>query len=235
MSLHSTPSTHPAEPVDVQRLEEEQHTRFWVILIAASAVVLLVVGVTVGMLRSGGGGDGGPGAAIELAQPIVMPDVTLVDTDGQPYDLAAESEGRVTLLYFGYLACPDACPIHMAVLSKVFEAMPSDVREDVDVVFITTDPDRDGPEELRTYLDRFDPTFIGLTGDPNELVAAQIAAGVPVAVAESADEDGNYLVGHATQVLVFDRDGVARVVYPFGVRQSDWMKDLPEIVAANDA
>jgi protein SCO1/2 len=233
VSLDSTPTARPEEPVDVERLEQEHRTRFWVLLIAVCAIVVLLVGITVGMLRNGSGGDSGPGAAIELGQPVEMPAVTLTDTDGRPYDLAAESEGRVTLLYFGYLECPDACPIHMAVLSKVMEAMPGEVREAVDVVFVTTDPDRDSPGQIREYLDRFDPSFIGLTGDPDTLVDAQIAAGVPVAVAEPADEDGDYLVGHATQVLVFDREGVARVVYPFGVRQSDWMEDLPAIVAEN--
>jgi protein SCO1/2 len=231
VSLDSTPTARPDDPVDVERLEQEHHTRFWVLLITVSAAVLLLVGVTVGVLRSGSRGEDGTGAAIELGRPVAMPDVTLTDTDGQPYDLAEESDGRVTLLYFGYLECPDACPIHMAVLSKVMEAMPGDIREDVDVVFVTTDPERDSPGEIRDYLDRFDPSFIGLTGDPDVLVDAQVAAGVPVAVAEPADEDGDYLVGHATQVLVFDRDGVASVVYPFGVRQSDWMEDLPAIVA----
>ena len=218
----------------MERLAEVRRTRFWVFLIAVCAAMILIVGLTVGILRSGSD-DNGEGAAIVLAQPVVMPDVTLTDTDGRPYELAAESEGRVTLLYFGYLECPDACPIHMAVLSKVMEALPGETRDDVDVVFVTTDPERDAPEQIRDYLDRFDPTFIGLTGDPETLAEAQRAAGVPVAVAEPADEDGNYLVGHATQVLVFDRDGVARVVYPFGVRQSDWMEDLPAIVDAGTA
>ena len=231
MSLDSTATARPEVPVDVEY--HEHRTRFWVLLIAVCAVVVLLVGLTVGLQRSGSGDDSSPGAAIELGQPVEMPAVTLTDTDGRPYDLAAESEGRVTLLYFGYLECPDACPIHMAVLSKVMEAMPGEVREAVDVVFVTTDPDRDSPGQIREYLDRFDPSFIGLTGDPDTLVDAQIAAGVPVAVAEPADEDGDYLVGHATQVLVFDREGVARVVYPFGVRQSDWMEDLPAIVAEN--
>ena len=53
---------------------------------------------------------------------------------------------------------------------------------------------------------------------------------MPVAVPEPADAGGDYLVGHATQVLVFDADGFARRVYPFGVRQSDWLVDLPRLV-----
>jgi protein SCO1/2 len=159
-----------------------------------------------------------------------MPDVVLTDTDGRPYDLRAEQEGRVTLLYFGYLSCPDACPIHMAVLGGTFEQLAPEVRSQIDVVFVTTDPDRDSPEEIRDFLGRFERDFIGLTGSEDALRDAQVAAGVPVAVQEPADENGDYLVGHATQVLVFDTDGVARRVYPFGVRQSDWLVDLPKLV-----
>lgn len=198
-----------------------------VIAIAVVAFVVLGVGLLVGFTRAS---SQSPSAWVELAKPIAMPDVELTDTNGQPYDLRAQTAGRVTLLYFGYLNCPDACPIHMAVLGATFDQLEPDVRAQLDVVFVTTDPARDGPDELREFLDRFDPDFIGLTGSQAELREAQVAAGVPVAVAEPAEADGDYLVGHATQVLVFDTDGVARRVYPFGVRQSDWVSDLSDLV-----
>ena len=214
----------PPAPLDDEA--ERRTTRRRVIIIAVVAFGVLGVGLTVGLTRSS---DPDP-SWVELSEPIEMPDVMLVDTDGQPYDLRAESEGRVTLLYFGYLNCPDACPIHMAVLDHTFEQLAPDVREAIDVVFVTTDPERDTPAGLGAFLGRFDPDFVGLTGSADELREAQVAAGVPVAVAEPADADGDYLVGHATQVIVFDADGVARRVYPFGVRQSDWLADLPRLV-----
>lgn len=198
------------------------------VAIGVSAVALLVIGLLVAWAR---GADGtGSGVAVELPRPIEAPDVVLTDTAGAAFHLPTALTGRTTLLYFGYLNCPDACPIHMAVLSGVMRRLPSDVAADIQVVFITTDPERDDAAALRDYLDRFDPTFIGLTGSDEELIETQIAAGVPVAVREPADEQGDYLVGHATQVLVFERDGIARVAYPFGVRQSDWAADLPRLV-----
>lgn len=197
-----------------------------VIAIAIAAFVVLGVGLFVGSTRNADP----PSAWVELVEPVAMPDVTLTDTDGEPYELRARSAGRLTLLYFGYLTCPDACPIHMAVLGSTFDQLAPDVASQIDVVFVTTDPARDTPTELRDFLDRFDPSFVGLTGSATELRSAQVAAGVPVAVAEPADTDGDYLVGHATQVLVFDPDGVARRVYPFGVRQSDWVNDLSQLV-----
>ena len=215
-------------PTPVDDDTERRTTRRRVVIITVVAFVVLGVGLAVGFTRSS---DPEPNW-VELSAPIEMPDLVLTDTDGEPYDLRAESDGRVTLLYFGYLSCPDACPIHMAVLDLTFEKLAPDVREAIDVVFVTTDPERDSPAELGAFLDRFDPEFIGLTGSVEQLRDAQVAAGVPVAVVEPADADGEYLVGHATQVLVFDDDGVARRVYPFGVRQSDWLDDLPRLVGS---
>lgn len=214
-------------PATVDDEHERRTTRRRVITIAIVAFVVLAVGLAVGFTRSS---EPTPNW-VELSTPVEMPDIVLTDTDGEPYDLRAESEGRVTLLYFGYLNCPDACPIHMAVLDHTFEQLAPDVRASIDVVFVTTDPERDSPADLGAFLDRFDPDFVGLTGSADDLRDAQVAAGVPVAVVEPADADGEYLVGHATQVVVFDADGVARRVYPFGVRQSDWLADLPRLVA----
>lgn len=206
---------------------EVESPRRQVITIAIVAFIVLGVGLVVGYTRASSQSSA---AWVELAQPVDMPDVVLTDTDGQPYDLRDRTSGRLTLLYFGYLNCPDACPIHMAVLGATFDQLDPDVRAQLDVVFVTTDPERDGPDELREFLDRFDPDFVGLTGSQTELRNAQIAAGVPVAVADPPDTNGDYLVGHATQVLVFDTDSVARRVYPFGVRQSDWVADLSDLV-----
>lgn len=211
-------------PIDTDD-EIRRTTRRRVVVIAIVAVLVLTVGLAVGFTRS----ESEPNW-VELGTPVEMPDVVLTDTDGEPYDLRSESEGRTTLLYFGYLNCPDACPIHMAVLDHTFEQLAPDVRESIDVVFVTTDPERDSPADLDDFLGRFDREFIGLTGSTDDLRDAQVAAGVPVAVVEPADADGDYLVGHATQVLVFDTDGFARRVYPFGVRQSDWLADLPRLV-----
>ncbi|TDT17120.1 protein SCO1/2 [Ilumatobacter fluminis] len=213
-------------PATVDDELERRTTRRRVITIAIVAFVVLAVGLAVGFTRSS---EPTPNW-VELSTPVEMPDIVLTDTDGEPYDLRAESEGRVTLLYFGYLNCPDACPIHMAVLDHTFEQLAPDVRASIDVVFVTTDPERDSPADLGAFLGRFDPDFVGLTGSADDLRDAQVAAGVPVAVVEPADADGEYLVGHATQVVVFDADGVARRVYPFGVRQSDWLADLPRLV-----
>ena len=98
------------------------------------------------------------------------------------------------------------------------------------MVFVTTDPERDTPERMREWLDLFDSSFIGLTGDLDEI--NQIQLGLKLAPAMKMErEPGDYSVGHASQVLAFSADGLARLVYPSGVRQVDWANDLPKLVA----
>lgn len=161
------------------------------------------------------------GVPIDPAQP--KPEFVLTDTDGQAYDFVAETEGQLTLLYFGYLNCPDICPVHLAQIAETFDQLP-DVARDAEVVFVSVDPNRDSPEEIRAFLDNFDTRFVGLTGTLEELEAAQEAANVPVAQFVGDGED--YTVNHAGQVIAFAPDGLNHSVYPFGVRQSEWTNDL---------
>ena len=95
----------------------------------------------------------------------------------------------------------------------------------VSVIFITVDPERDTPEVIRTYLDKFDTDFIGLTGTEEQLVAAQRAFGSIVAVRETDDE--NYTMGHDGRVFAFAPDGTGYTQYPHPTRQTAWVHDLP--------
>ena len=159
--------------------------------------------------------------------PIAKPDLTLTDTRGELFDLRAETEGYLTLVFFGYTYCPDVCPVHMANLSAVFGDLLPEVRDRMRVVFVSTDPERDTPERLRSWLDNFDPAFIGLRGsidDINAVLASMMLPGVAVVPSEHGAEP---MIGHPAAVLAFSPDGLARVRYPFGVRQSDWAHDLP--------
>lgn len=165
-----------------------------------------------------------------LAEPWEKPSFTLTDTNGQPFDFRAQTDGYLTLLFFGYTHCPDVCPLHMANLAAVLQSLSGDVRVSTKVVFATTDPARDTPAVLKKWLANFNPSFVGLTGTADQMAAAQRATGIPVSAAEPAKADGSYVVGHAAQVIAYTRDGLAHLVYPFGTRQSDWADDLPRLL-----
>lgn len=161
-----------------------------------------------------------------LPKPLPRPDFTLTDTAGDGFDFRAETRGKVVLLFFGYTHCPDVCPIHMANIAAALGQVGWQTRRRVKVVFVTTDPDRDTPERIREWLDRFDPAFVGLRGTVEEVAAIQAELNLPPSVIPSEPATG-YEVGHAAQVLAFSPSGVATVAYPFGTRQADWVHDLP--------
>jgi len=165
-----------------------------------------------------------------IAHAMPRPSFTLIDTHGHPFDFRAQTDDTVTLLFFGYLNCPDVCPVHLTNIATAMRGLPYDVTSKVRVVFVTTDPARDTPERLQAWLANFDPSFIGLRGTPEQVTAIEISVDVAPAVAAAPDSAGSYEVGHAAQVLAFTRDDSAHVVYPFGTRQADWAHDLPLLV-----
>jgi len=162
-----------------------------------------------------------------LSQPLAKADFTLTDTDGQPFPFREQTDGFLTLLFFGYTHCPDVCPVHMANLATVLKRFPYETRSRVRVVFVSTDPDRDSRERIREWLDGFSEGFIGLRGKAAEIDRIQNLFALPAAARGTPDAGGDYTVGHAAQILAFSPDDVAHVAYPFGTRQEDWIHDLP--------
>lgn len=154
----------------------------------------------------------------------------LTDTEGEPFDFVEETAGFVTLVFFGYTYCPDVCPIHMANIGTVLKDLPFELRQQIKVIFITTDPDRDTPQRLRTWLDNFDASFIGLRGTQEEVNEIAVSLGLPPSV-KLESEEGGYEVGHSAYVMAFTKDDRAHVIYGFGTRQADWAHDLPKLVS----
>ena len=174
------------------------------------------------------GPDGWHG--LPVAHDHVLPDVTLEDVDGKPVNLARDLAGTPTLLFFGYTSCPDICPIHLAAIARAMETARVGYDE-VQVVFVSVDPERDTPARIRDYLANFSPRMLGLHGDLDlvEQALAGLDLGGPVVEGPDPRGEGD-LIGHPAQVIGFDRDGVAQRMWPFGARRSDWIADLPRVV-----
>lgn len=168
---------------------------------------------------------------VVLGTPVDKPDFTLTDFNGEPYSFRLKTAGKVALLFFGYTHCPDVCPLHAANVAAVLKQLPFETRQAIHFVFVTTDPERDTPERLKSWLGAFDPSFVGLRGSEEEVNRIQAGLRIAPSRKEIAGTDSaNYLVGHAAQVIAFSPDGLARMEYPFGVRQEDWANDLPRLV-----
>lgn len=202
-----------------------------ILLTAALATMLLSSCKPAAPKPFNGEGLSGP----QIIPPLPKPDLVLTTTEGKAFDLKKETEGYVTLLFFGYTNCPDVCPVHMANIAGAMKNLGPEVTNRIKVVFVTVDPARDTPEVIRTWLNHFDQRFIGLRGDSADVAAAftQLRLGPATREAGADSAAPNpvlYTVGHAAIVLAYGTDDLAHVVYPFGIRQADWSKDLTLLV-----
>lgn len=190
--------------------------------------------LTISLLTLAGCEAGKPPARPEdlrgprLTQAIPRPAITLVRTDGRSLDFRADTRGTLTFLFFGYTHCPDVCPIHMSNLAASLKELPAEQRSRVRVVFVTTDPERDTPERLSSWLANFDSTFIGARGPAEAVDAAQRSLGMPVASRDAQVPDsGGYTVSHGAHLWAFTPDDSAHVVYPMGMGREVLAADIP--------
>ncbi|OIK26527.1 SCO family protein [Streptomyces malaysiense] len=171
------------------------------------------------------------GPATVLDQPWDKPGLVLTDTHGKKYDLRKETQGHPTLLYFGYTHCPDICPTTMSNIAVAAQkSLTPAQRDDLRVVFVTTDPGRDTPAALGSWLKGIDPRFIGLTGDFKTVQAAARSVGISVE-ATKKDKNGKLVSVHGTQVIAFSpKTGGGYVLMSDSATVDDYIKDLPKLV-----
>jgi protein SCO1/2 len=167
-------------------------------------------------------------AGPEIRPPLPKPDLVLRTTDGAAFDLRRDTEGYLTLLFFGYTSCPDLCPVQMANVASAMKQLDAPVAARIKVVFVSVDPRRDTPPVIRTWLDHFNPDFIGLTGDSASIAYAftQLRLGHPMSPQPVAGDSSLYTVNHTVLVLAFTPDNLAHVAYPTGIRSDEWANDL---------
>jgi protein SCO1/2 len=208
-------------------MTRDTRSRFCRYRAACGATIVALFCLATGCDRAG---EGAPGAyrGRVLPVPIDKFDFTLTDAHGEPFNFVEDTEGTVTLVFFGYTYCPDVCPIHMANIAAVLRDFSFDLKQQFRVIFISTDPERDTPARIREWLGNFDPSFVGLRGPVEKVNEIAVAMGVPPAQRFEV-EDGDYQVGHSASVIAFTRDNKAHVMYPFGTRQADWAHDLPKL------
>jgi len=170
---------------------------------------------------------------IQLTHPYAKPNLTLTDSDGKSFNLLTGTTGKLTLVYFGYTHCPDVCPTTMATLASVMHALPASEVSKVDVVFVSTDPTRDTPSVLHTWLGQFDPSFIGLTGSFTTIQKAASALQIDIEPPVK-EADGNYTVTHGAEVIAFDSKDKGYIVYTAGATVAQFTHDIPLILAGRD-
>ena len=166
---------------------------------------------------------------VPLDEPVEKVDFTLTDQNGRPFHFLEQTQGKVTLLFFGYTHCPDICPGTMGALTVAMRSLPEDVTDRIAVVFVTVDPARDTPEALTEWIANFDTSYTALSGNQNTIVRVQESFGVKPATREDYG-GGQYGMNHAAYVLAFTTDGYAHAIYPFGMTVERFAHDLPILV-----
>ncbi|MDX3098918.1 SCO family protein [Streptomyces sp. ME01-24h] len=204
--------------------------------VAALALTLAACGGSNGAADASGAApvvslDATPKAATVLDTPFEKPDMVLTDTHGKTYDFAERTKGRPTLLFFGYTHCPDVCPTTMSDIAIAKSKLPAAEQEELAVVFVTTDPERDTPQRLGEWLKAQDPSFVGLTGDFSTIQAGARSLGVDVE-APVKEKDGSVTVTHGAQVIAYSpKDDKAHALYMSGTTSEEFAADLPKIIA----
>lgn len=192
---------------------------------ARAIVILLAVLV---LVLAGCGEDEWHGKNISGLMPEL--EFSLIDENGN----AVTEEifaGRPLAMYFGFTHCPDICPTTLARLAAATRNLPEDTREDLQLAFVSVDPDRDGPEQLARYTAAFSDRMLGLTGTQKQLTALTRRYRVTYGY-EEPDADGDYEVSHSSAILVFDADLEPRLMLLDNLGVAQMAEDLERLLGS---
>ncbi len=157
-----------------------------------------------------------------MPEPLPVGDFTLTGKGNTPVSLS-DFDDKLVMLYFGYTFCPDVCPTSMADMAKVQREI-DDAGEDIQVIMVSVDPERDTPDKLAEYVEHFHPTFVGLTGTPEEIEKAGERYGLYYEIHEGTEASG-YLVDHTARIYVI-QNGMYSHSFGFGTPWEDMVNDL---------
>lgn len=172
-----------------------------------------------------------PFKAKTVADTPVATNFTLTDQSGQNKSLS-DFRGKIVSLFFGFTHCPDICPTHLARQAEVMRQLGPQSSQVV-VLFVTLDPERDSPEALKAYMDAFDPRFIALNGNPDEI--AKIAKQYKIFWQKSLLPNSalKYTIDHTTNSFVIDQNGRIRLIVPHEMTAADVTHDLKLLIESN--
>lgn len=155
--------------------------------------------------------------------------LALADHNGVRRSLA-DFKGKLVVLFFGYTQCPDVCPTTLSDVAAAFKLLPADAATQVQVLFVSVDPERDTPELLGQYVPYFHPSFLGLTGTPEEVAAA--AQEFKIHYRKHVEPGAtDYLIDHTAGSYVLDRESRLRLFQPYAQPPADIAHDLAILLA----
>ncbi len=168
-----------------------------------------------------------PEGVIPLDPPRELADFTLPGSTGQPISLSS-LQGKFTLVFFGYTHCPDFCPLTLAHWKNIRAALGDDAAK-VNFLFISVDGERDTPQVMADYLRRFDPAFIGMTGDAATLTTIGPPYGLYYELHK--EEGANYSVDHTTQTYLINPQGKMIDVFSYDIPEATEVQTIHAAIA----
>ncbi len=163
--------------------------------------------------------------------PRIVEDFSMASTTGDPFTLS-EHQGEIVLLYFGYLSCPDVCPTTLAQLRWAFEIL-GELTEQVKVVFVTVDPERDTLDRMAQFTSRFNDEFISVRDESEALQDLIDQFGV-VATRREVDSPLVYMIDHTASVFLIDPEGRLLIQFVYGTTAQDMAHDIEIILTSGD-
>jgi protein SCO1/2 len=174
--------------------------RFAVIAIVLAALLVVAAGALLALAVRETPRGGAAGTALANA---IGGSFRLIDQNGKPVS-DADLKGKWQLVFFGYTHCPDTCPTALNEIALALDQL-GVKRDEVEIVFITVDPERDTPAVMKAYVQSFDAPIIALTGSPDAV--AQAAKAYRVYYAKHPRGDGDYDMDHSAVIYVMNPEG----------------------------
>ncbi|MEX2497735.1 MAG: SCO family protein [Wenzhouxiangellaceae bacterium] len=163
----------------------------------------------------------------------LMPELEFSLTDENGNAVTDEVfSGRPLAIYFGFTHCPDICPTTLARLAAATRNLPERVRQDLQLAFVSVDPDRDGPEQLARYTAAFSDRMLGLTGTQRQLSALTRRYRITYGY-DQPDADGHYEVSHSSAILIFDADLEPRLMLLDNLGVTEMAEDLERLLGGS--
>lgn len=154
---------------------------------------------------------------------------SLADADGRTRTLA-DFKGKVVVVFFGFVQCPDVCPTTMTEMAQVKQQLGAD-GDRLQVLFVTVDPARDTPEVLKAYMQAFDPSFVALIPTPEQLAATAKDFKVYYKKVEGKTPT-SYSMDHSAASFVYDPQGRLRLYTRYGAGVPAMLEDVRALLAS---
>lgn len=174
---------------------------------------------------------------VSILQPIVDKNPKLISSDKPPGgDFTLNSidgevslsdfKGKLVFIYFGYTFCPDICPTNLGYLSLAYQKLSEQEKQQVQILLVSVDPERDTVERLKPYTDYFESDMIGLTGSPEYIAEIAKRYGVVYAKVEDSDKPNYYAVDHSAFTYVVDQEGQLQEQLPHATSTELFMQTM---------